>query len=157
MDGASRTQLPSDPDQWWQPGPEEEWVSGFDAFADIFSSIGEALAEAFSPFIDAISTISENYHSWHLYSPRQSRKVVVSEALHEALRESGFSVDELEARVAVATAVYSKFSEAVSPIIEATEDHHAVCKHKPRCKKTPAYAALNKSASQARRSKLITR
>lgn len=154
----------NDPDQWWQPD-DPEW-SGT-SIAEIVESlygplleIGKIFGRAFGKnaqtntgYHNPSTVPSGNYgvtpaekegHRFHTHFKRQ--ELLVTPAQKDAL-ESVMRGEPLEDYVLRVVEPL----KALEPLIEVTEGHHAVCKHKPRCAKPGPGAAFNQSAASKRR------
>lgn len=145
MDSKSNIQaLSDDPEQWYQPGPEQKHPA--EELADGFQMIGDALSQLFSGINDAIQATAEKLKE----AGRQYGKSQISEAIAEELAKK-HSIPELEAlNLQVPPSLNL---EPLAPVVEAIHGHWMVCKHRPRCKKPPAHSAFNREAGKKRRSK----
>lgn len=154
MDGTSPTQLPSDPEQWYQPGddpvhPIEELKNLWGALGEVASAFVDAFSEAFKGMNGYVRN-DHNYHT-HFSPARQGGKTAAARAA-----EAKAAAEEDLALRSIAEG-YEDLAQALKPVIGAIHGHWTICEHKPCCKKPPEHASLNPSAGKKKRDRLHRR
>lgn len=120
-------------------GPDQERMTldeALSSFAEVMiqagSSVSQALKRVFGeagidPQLEGTPLSGHQWHGHRYPPPHISR--YHSDHLHVS---------------------FDAIKEIMEPVIEVTQGHWAVCKHKPRCKKPPEYVKFNKHEGQSR-------
>lgn len=125
MDSKSSGPPPfDDPEQWWQPDAQDDpnWSPG-NPFAELGAIFSDFGVALVNGLIQPLTQI---------FNPPPGVRGL-------------FMTDE---------EVLNRLAEqmkAMEPVLEVTQGHWTVCKHRPRCKKPPAHVVFNRPKSESKR------
>jgi hypothetical protein len=161
MGSRSGGPLNSDPDQWWHPDWQNESDYDFelDPYADYshINSVKAAFKNIGGIYGTRAQEIMEKFGAAMEVFRRAGVKADHGGGYHvphpQGHRSSYSVTDEPEQwHMHLSTTV-----KPLTPLIEVTQGHWAVCQHKPRCKKPGPGANFNQPVNKKRRPRISNR